>query len=56
MMPAAKPRKIRLSFGLMDFPLKNKTKDEPIVVQRKMSEIPIIAFTIGFMGLTSQEA
>ena len=46
-MPAAKPKKILLSLGLIDLPLKKRTKDEPSVVQRKMREMPITALTIG---------
>ena len=51
MIPAAKPRKMRLSLGLIDLPLKKRTKDEPSVVHRKMSEMPITAFTIGDISL-----
>ena len=47
MIPAAKPRKMRFSFGLIDLPLKKRTKDEPKVVQRKIREMPITALTIG---------
>ena len=47
MIPAAKPRKMRFSFGLIVLPLKKRTKDEPKVVQRKMSEMPMMALTIG---------
>ena len=47
MIPAAKPRKMRLSLGLIVFVRKKRTKDEPSVVQRKMREIPTIELTIG---------
>ena len=47
MIPAAKPRKMRLSLGLIVLAWKKRTKDEPSVVQRKMREIPTMAFTIG---------
>ncbi len=47
MIPAAKPRKMRLSLGLIVLARKKRTKDEPSVVQRKMREIPTIELTIG---------
>ena len=49
-MPPANPMMILFHFSDISFRRK-KTKAEPNVVQRKISEMPTIVDTIGFMQL-----
>ena len=52
-IPAANPRKIWFTFGLISFLRKKKTKEDPNVVQKKIKKIPIAAyanFTIRVSG------